>query len=115
VEGGTGEGFRLAIARHVKEDTCFALNGDQTTSIRLDSMLRRHMQNNATATIAVFYPRLPFGLVKVGRRDRCLGFLEKPVLNDKFISTGVYVFSHEISKLLPLREDIERAIFPQSW
>ena len=112
VEGGTGEGFRLAIARYVMEDTFFALNGDQITDIGLDSMLRRHMRNDATATIAVVHPRLPFGLVKVGRRDRCLGFLEKPVLTDKFISTGVYVFNREISKLLPHRGDIERATFP---
>jgi mannose-1-phosphate guanylyltransferase len=113
VEGGTGEGFRLAIARHVDDDTFFALNGDQITDIRLSSMLRRHLKAGAIATIAVVHPILPFGLVEVDADDNCRGFLEKPVLNDRFISTGVYVFDKGITKYLPQQGDIERATFPK--
>lgn len=113
VEGGTGEGFRLAIARHVDEDTFFALNGDQITDIKLDRMLGRHVRTGATATIAVVHPRLPFGLVDVDRYGHCRGFLEKPVLNDRFISTGVYVFDKAMAKYLPRTGDIERATFPR--
>jgi NDP-sugar pyrophosphorylase family protein len=113
VEGGTGEGFRLAIARHVDEDTFFALNGDQITDIRLNSMLGRHLRTGAMATIAVVHPRLPFGLVDVDPIGNCRGFLEKPVLNDRFISTGVYVFDKAIARYLPQRGDIERATFPK--
>jgi NDP-sugar pyrophosphorylase family protein len=112
VEGGTAEGFRLAIARHVGEDTFFALNGDQITDIKLSRMLQRHLTSKATATIAVVHPRLPFGLVTVDRHDNCKGFLEKPVLKDRFISTGVYVFDKAIASYLPQQGDIERATFP---
>ena len=113
VEGGTGEGFRLAIARHVKDDTFFALNGDQITDIRLSEMLSRHRKAGAMATIAVVHPKLPFGLVDVDATGICRGFLEKPLLKDRFISTGVYVFDKAIAKHLPQQGDIERATFPK--
>lgn len=113
VEGGTGEGFRLAIARHVRDDTFFALNGDQITNIRLAGMLTRHRTTGAMATIAVVHPKLPFGLVDVDPTGICNGFLEKPVLKDRFISTGVYVFDKSITNYLPQQGDIERATFPK--
>jgi NDP-sugar pyrophosphorylase family protein len=113
VEGGTAEGFRLAIARHVDEDLFFALNGDQITDIKLTKMLSRHITSKAIATIAVVHPRLPFGLVTVDRHNNCKRFLEKPVLKDRFISTGVYVFDKAIASHLPERGDIERTTFPK--
>ena len=112
VEGGTGEGFQLAISRYVDEDTFFALNGDQITNIKLTSMLAKHVKTGPIATIAVVHPRLPFGLVEVDKQDNCRGFLEKPVLSDRFISTGVYTFERKITKYLPTRGDIERSTFP---
>ena len=112
VQGGTGEGFSLAIGRYVRDDTFFALNGDQITNLRLGSLLGKHIEKSAIATIAVVHPRLPFGLVKVDRHDNCLGFLEKPILKERFISTGVYVFDRRITRYLPRRGDIERVTFP---
>src|SRR6266702_6710092 len=47
VEGGTGEGFRLAISRYVDDQAFFAMNGDQITDVRLKSMLARHVKSNA--------------------------------------------------------------------
>jgi len=38
VEGGTGEGFRLAISRYVSDGVFFALNGDQITDLRLKNL-----------------------------------------------------------------------------
>src|SRR5438094_557937 len=55
---------------------------------------------------------LPKGLVKVDHHDNCLGFLEKPILKERFISTGVYVFDRRITRYLPRRGDIERVTFP---
>ena len=112
VVGGTGEGFRLAISRYVDDQTFFALNGDQITDIKLDKMLTKHLKSGALSTIALVHPRLPFGLVKVDGRDFCRGFLEKPVLKDVNISTGIYVFEHEIVKHLPRIGDVERTTFP---
>lgn len=113
VEGGTGEGFRLAIARYVNDNVFFALNGDQITNIKLDAMMRTHAKTGAIATIAVVHPRLPFGLVDIDRHNNCRGFLEKPVLTDRYISTGVYVFDKRITEYLPDRGDLERSTFPK--
>ena len=113
VPGGTGEGFRLAISRYVEDQTFFALNGDQITDLRLKTMLAKHRKSGTLSTIAVVHPRLPFGLVKVDNRDYCRGFLEKPVLKDMNISTGIYVFEHDIVEHLPRVGDVERTTFPK--
>ena len=112
VQGGTGEGFRLAISRYVEDQAFFALNGDQIVDIDLRSMSRKHIENKALATIAVVHPRLPFGLVKVDDQDLCQGFAEKPIMRDLFCSSGIYVFEREIATLLPNQGDVERTTFP---
>ena len=113
VPGGTGEGFSLAIQRYVRDRTFFALNGDQIVDLRLEEMLAKHRKSEALSTIAVVHPRLPFGLVEVDENDYCRGFLEKPVLKDMNISTGIYVFEHEIVDYLPRIGDVERTVFPK--
>jgi mannose-1-phosphate guanylyltransferase len=113
VPGGTSEGFRLAISRYIEDQTFFALNGDQITDISLKTMFAKHRRRGTLSTIAVVHPRLPFGLVKVDKQDYCRGFLEKPVLKDLNISTGIYVFDHDIVDHFPRVGDIERTTFPQ--
>ncbi len=39
--------------------------------------------------------------------------ISKPILNDVFISMGVYVFDRKVLSYLPKRGDVERATFPQ--
>ena len=113
VPGGTGEGFRLAIRRYLDDQTFFALNGDQITDLKLKTMLAKHRKNGPLSTIAVVHPRLPFGLVKVDEQDYCRGFIEKPLLKDVNISTGIYMFEHEIVEHLPRIGDVERTTFPK--
>lgn len=113
VEGGTGEGFRLGITRYIDDQTFYALNGDQITDVNLSALLSKHRESKATATIAVVHPRLPFGLVEVDEKGYCREFLEKPILKDRYISTGVYVFDKTIVKQLPIQGDIERTTFPK--
>jgi len=114
VAGGTSEGFRLAVNRYVEDQTFFALNGDQITDLRLKTLLAKHQKSETLSTIAVVHPRLPFGLVKVDKNDYCRGFLEKPVLKDVNISTGIYVFEREIVEHLPRIGDIERTTLAQA-
>ena len=113
VEGGTGEGFRLAISRYVNDRIFFALNGDQITDLRLTQLLRTHRQTNALATVAVVHPRLPFGLVMTDKKGFCKGFVEKPVMKDTLCSSGIYVFQREILDYLPLSGDVEKTAFPR--
>src|SRR6266568_3641666 len=98
VEGGTSEGFRLAISRYVDSPSFFALNGDQITNLRLATIYNNYRENVCLASIAVVHPRLPFGLVEINKKGFCKGFVEKPVLNDVFISMGIYVFDRKRTK-----------------
>ena len=113
VEGGTGEGFRLAISRFVTDRTFVALNGDQITDLQLSPMVNDHEKADAMATLAVVSPRLPFGQVLIGKDGYCEGFSEKPILKDVFISSGIYVFDRNILKYLPTKGDVEKTTFPQ--
>jgi mannose-1-phosphate guanylyltransferase len=113
VEGGTSEGFRLAISRYVDSPSFFALNGDQITNLRLGKIYKTHRENGCLASIAVVHPRLPFGLVEIDQGGFCRGFVEKPLLNDVFISMGIYVFNRKVLNYLPRRGDVERTTFPK--
>ncbi|HEX9239883.1 MAG TPA: nucleotidyltransferase family protein [Candidatus Bathyarchaeia archaeon] len=113
VEGGTSEGFRLAISRYVDSPSFFALNGDQITNLRLATIYNNYRENVCLASIAVVHPRLPFGLVEINKKGFCKGFVEKPVLNDVFISMGIYVFDRKVLEYLPGRGDVERTTFPR--
>jgi len=113
VEGGTSEGFRLAISRYVDSPSFFALNGDQITDLRLNKIYNAHQESGGLALIAVVHPRLPFGLVDINQKGFCEGFVEKPILNDVFISMGVYVFDRKVLGYLPRRGDVERTTFPR--
>src|SRR5216683_3725111 len=92
VEGGTGEGFRLAIKRYVDDESFFAMNGDQVTDLNLESMFKTHAKGKAMATVAVVHPRLPFGLVITDENGYCRAFQEKPVLRNVACSSGIYLF-----------------------
>jgi|SRR5436309_6703840 len=113
VEGGTSEGFRLAISRYVKCPSFFALNGDQITDLRLGTFHNNHSQDGSLASIAVVHPRLPFGLVELNSKGFCEGFVEKPVLRDFFCSMGIYAFDRRVLKYIPEKGDVERTTFPK--
>ncbi len=113
VEGGTSEGFRLAISRYVDSPSFFALNGDQITDLRIGAFLNNHSKAGALASIAVVHPRLPFGLVDINPKGFCEGFVEKPVLRDFFCSMGIYVFDRKVLKYMPRKGDVERTTFPR--
>ena len=113
VEGGTSEGFRLAISRFVESPSFFALNGDQITDLHLNTLDSVHRSQGALASIAVVHPRLPFGLVRIDKKGLCKGFVEKPILKDVFISMGIYEFNRKVLNYLPKRGDVERTTFPR--
>ena len=112
VEGGTSEGFRLAIQRHVKDDTFLAMNGDELVDIRVSEFADRHYALGGVGTVAVGPLRSPYGVVEIEGGD-ILAFQEKPILRTHFVSVGAYIFSNEILNYLPERGDIERTAFPR--
>jgi len=112
VEGGTSEGFRLAISRYVDGDVFFAMNGDQITDLKLKDLAEFHFKYNPTATVAVTNPRCPYGHVIVDDKHNAVGFIEKPLCHYALCNTGIYVFKREIVRHLTERGDVEKTTFP---
>jgi mannose-1-phosphate guanylyltransferase len=110
-EGETGEGFRLAIKRHVTDENFLALNGDELTNLNLQNFVNFHLQNKGVATIAASPMPSPFAVLET-EGNNIVGFKEKPLLKDTLISAGIYVFNHAISDYLPITGSMERLTFP---
>lgn len=111
VEGGTCEGFRLAVMRHVNRENFFAMNGDQITDLPIAKMASFHLKHGSIATIAVNNPRCPFGHIEMSDEHEVINFIEKPSC-PTFCNTGNYVFNKKILDYLPSKGDIERSTFP---
>ena len=110
-EGETGEGFRLAIKRHVNDENFLAMNGDELTNMNLEKFVDFHFAQKGIATLAVSPMRSPFAVLELNGND-IVEFKEKPLLEDKLINAGIYVFNHAICKYLPTIGSIEKTAFP---
>lgn len=111
VEGETAEGFRLAIERYVPDENFLAMNGDELSNLDLNKLVNLHLKHRPVATIAISPMRSPYGIIEIHGND-IVGFKEKPVLEDKLVSTGIYVFSHGILDYLPSKGALEKITFP---
>jgi NDP-sugar pyrophosphorylase family protein len=111
VEGETGEGFRLAISRFVKDDDFLAMNGDEITSLNLERLEGLHLKNKPVATIAVAPMRSLFGILEL-EGDDIVSFKEKPLVENMFVSIGVYIFNQKILDYIPENGSIEKTVFP---
>ncbi len=112
VEGGTGEGFRMAT-RFAEEDNFFAMNGDQITDLDLRDLQIFHLKHNLPATIAVTSPPCPYGHIEIDSSSTVIGFREKPMCPVAVCSTGIYVFNKAVIPYLPEKGDVERDTFPK--
>jgi len=110
VEGETGEGFRLAISRFVKDDDFLAMNGDEITSLNLERLEEFHLKNKPVATVSVAPFRSPFGILEL-EGDDVVSFREKPLVEKMFVSIGVYIFSQKILSYIPENGSIEKTAF----
>lgn len=113
VEGGTGEGFRLAIEKYVDDDVFIATNGDEITDIDVESFARFHNEGGKVATVALSPLKSPFGVVQLDGQRNIVRFQEKPVLRDYWVSMGVYVFEDTIKEYLPVKGNVETESFPR--
>ena len=111
VEGGTVEGFRLAINRHIDQNAFFAMNGDQITDLNLNDLAGFHIKHNSVATMAVTNPHCPYGHVQINEKQEAVDFVEKPFCPHALCNAGIYVFNREILHYLPERGDVEKTTF----
>jgi len=111
VEGGTGEGFRLAISRFVKDKSFLAMNGDELIDINIKQLYEFHSRYNPLATVVIKEIKIPFGVIKIHSNGDILMFDEKPTIPGYYVSTGVYLFENDILPYIPEHGDIERTTY----
>ncbi|MQS08117.1 nucleotidyltransferase family protein [Streptomyces alkaliphilus] len=110
---GRGGGLKYAAAALPRPDEpWYATNGDIWTRFSLRAMADFHTERDATATIALARPRIPWGAVATDEFGNVTDFIESPPLSYQ-INAGVYVFSPDFAELLPERGDHERTTFPR--
>lgn len=110
---GRGGGLRFASrALPRPAESWYATNADIWTRFCLREMAAFHVERNATATLALARPRIPWGVVETDRYGHILDFIEAPPTPWP-VNAGIYVFSPEFAGLLPERGDHERTTFPK--
>jgi len=111
VEGGTAEGFHLAIERFVDDENFLAMNGDELTNLNLNKLAEFHLKNNSFATVVMSPLKSPFGVINVDKDDFIISFIEKPIFDNLLVSTGIYMFNKKILDHIPEKGSIERSTF----
>ncbi|AKG44525.1 nucleotidyltransferase family protein [Streptomyces sp. JH002] len=110
---GRGGGLKYAATALPRpEEAWYATNGDIWTSFSLRDMAAFHAERDATATLALARPRIPWGVVETDEFGHVLDFIEAPP-SPYLVNAGIYVFAPEFTALLPDRGDHERTTFPR--
>lgn len=97
----------LDLVRDELTDTFLLVNGDTLSDISFRDLIRHHVDNGSTATVALSRRNvfIDFGVVETDGDSRIVGWKEKPSI-DYLVSTGIYVFSRHALSLLPRGEFI---------
>jgi len=116
----TGGAIKYAEELIGYEEPFLVLNGDIFTTIDYTALLKKHKENNAVATIAVYRVEDPsrYGTVKLTEENRVTQFIEKAPQGkapSSLINAGIYVLDPKIFNYIPAGRpvSIEHEIFPK--
>lgn len=115
----TGGAIKYAEDLIGHEEPFLVLNGDIFTTIDYNSLVKKHKENNAVATIALYRVKDPsrYGTVKLTENSQITQFVEKAPLGkapSNLINAGVYVLDPKIFNYIPGGRpvSIEHEVFP---
>jgi len=93
---------RIKIVKKLDRDF-LVLNGDLLTNLPFKKFIKAHLDNDSTATVAVFKRsvKVDFGVV-VASKGKIDQYIEKPELGYS-VSMGIYAFGNEILDYIPNR------------
>ena len=116
----TGGAIKYAEELVDYEEPFLVLNGDIFTTIDYTALIKKHKENKAVATIAVYRVEDPsrYGTVKLTEENRVTQFIEKAPQGkapSNLINAGIYVLDPEIFNYIPAGRpvSIEHEIFPK--
>jgi mannose-1-phosphate guanylyltransferase len=106
---GTGGALKNAgsLINNSKEEGFFMANGDILTD--LDPNILRRTGHSSLALVPL---RSPYGVIELDSKSFVTGFVEKPLINDKWINAGVYFFTNRVFEFLPDHGNIETTALP---
>ena len=114
-----GTGGAIKFASEGITDTLLVFNGDVLTGIDLASVVRRHKEREAVATIVLTPVENPaaYGLVETDPAGNVRRFLEKPSKDEitcNTINAGIYVLEPALFDRIPPHRpwSVERQYFP---
>ncbi|KKS96841.1 MAG: Nucleotidyl transferase [Candidatus Giovannonibacteria bacterium GW2011_GWA1_43_15] len=107
----TGDAFRSVFKNINLPETFIAMNGDQITNLSIKKLVAHHEKYRPIATVAVCPMKSPFGIVHLDENHTIRAFHEKPILYDKLMNTGIYIFERGIHHYLPKHGAIEKTTF----
>jgi mannose-1-phosphate guanylyltransferase len=111
VEGGTAEGFKLAIKRFVKDEDFFAMNSDELTNMNLHDMEKTHLTYRPTLTLALAPLHVRLSIIDHDSENRIKKFTYGKKMQDIKISNGIYAFNRGIIDYIPDKGSIENDAF----
>lgn len=78
------------------------MNGDLLTTLNYNTMMRRHIDSDAEATIGVFTRevKIDFGVLELGEKGELLQYKEKPQY-EFLVSMGVNAFHKSVLDFIP--------------
>ena len=111
LEGGTAQGFKLAITRFVTDENFIAMNCDEITNLSLPNLANAHRKTKPVVTMALapFYCR--FSVVETRKDGFINGFKYGHMLPNVPVSIGIYAFNRKILNYIPNTGSIEHAVF----
>lgn len=89
-ESDTGERVRRCL--DLLNPRFFATYGDGLGDIDLHDLLLSHTESGAAATVTAVPLRSQYGLINFDARQRVQSFEEKPIIRDRWINAGFFVF-----------------------
>jgi len=102
------------------EEPFLVLNGDILTNMNYIDLIKKHKENDAVATIALYKVEDPsrYGIAEMTEKNRVLRFLEKPTRKEapsSLANAGIYVLNPEIFNYIPSERpvSIEHETFPK--
>jgi len=106
---GTAGAIKNAIDILRKEEKFVVANGDIITNLDLGRLISA---NKTECTISLVPFKSPFGIVDT-EGEVVVGFREKPLIKDHWISAGIYVMSKSVFDYLPEKGSVELETFPK--
>jgi mannose-1-phosphate guanylyltransferase len=117
---GTAGPIKKAEKLIGNKEPFLVLNGDIFADINYKEMLSNHLENKATATIALYEIEDPsrYGVAELADNNSIKRFIEKPpkgTAPSKLINAGAYVLSPKIFEYIPRGKTVsmEREVFPK--